>query len=116
MGKNLETVQGTNLREPRFVTPAIAEFVRQAEVVKGLQKVDALRQEFNISKKKNIGYADFDIGGQKWTRAGHSSEVSKDGTAPVPERHFFKTTKDGYERAFDSEVKISEEFVAKYAN
>lgn len=116
MAKNLDSVQGQNLREPRFVTPTTAEFIRDVEVIKGLEKVKDIRKEFNISKKKNIAFADFEIQGQKWVRKAHSSEVSKNGTAPIPEKRFFKTGKDSYERAFDSEVKILEEFASKYIN
>jgi hypothetical protein len=116
LAKNLDSVQGRNLREPRFVTPTTAEFVRQAEVVKGLQKVKEFRQEFGIGNRRNVGVADIEANGEKWTRVAHSQDQSKKGTSPVPTKRFFKTDVDGYNRAFDSEIKILEEFASKYAN
>ena len=35
LAKNLDSVQGQNLREPRLVTPTTAEFIRNVEVILG---------------------------------------------------------------------------------
>ena len=116
LAKNLDSVQGQNLREPRFITPTTAEFIRQAEIIKGLQRIQEIRQDHVISKKQNIAYSQFEIEGQKWETFAHSGEVSKNGTSPVPTKRFFKTGFDPHNMAFDSEVKILEEFASKYAN
>ena len=117
LAKNLDSAQGVNLREPRLVTPTNAEFIRQIEVAKGLERVNLGRQQYSINRKQNIAFADFEVDGQKWTQYANSGEVSKKGTSPVPENRFFKTGADGgYDRLYDSEVKLFEEFAAKYAN
>jgi len=120
LSKNLDSVQGSNLREPRFVTPTTAEFVRQAEIIKAMKEVESIRQDLgltsNRARQKNVGFANIEVDGQQTRVIANSGEVSKEGTSPKPERRFFKTIKDGYGRAFDSEVKILEEFAAKYEN
>jgi hypothetical protein len=116
LAKNLDSVRGSNLREPRLVTPTTAEFVRQAEVVKGLQEVQDIRQTFNISKDKNIGLAKINVQGQESLTVSHSGRTSKNGTAPVPQNRVFKTGFDPHNMAFDSEVKILEDFASKYSD
>jgi hypothetical protein len=116
LAKNLDSGQGKKLREPRFVTPTTAEFVRQTEVVKGLQEVQQIRQEYIIGKRQNIAFSRFEVEGQNWLTVAHSGETSKTATSPVPTKRFFKTGFDPHNMAFDSEVKILEEFANKYGN
>ena len=120
LSKNLDSVQGTNLGEPRFVTPTTAEFVRQVEILKGMKEVESIRQDLgltsNRARQKNIGFANIEVAGQQTKSIAHSGKISTEGTSPIPKKRFFKTGKDNFDRAFDSEVKVLEEFAAKYEN
>lgn len=114
LAKNLDSAQGINLREPRLVTPTSAELIRQVEVAKGLEKISIGRTKYGISKNQNVAFADFEVNGQKWTQFAHSGQKGKPGTSPVPEKRFFKTGIDGFDRSVDSEAKLLEEFASKY--
>lgn len=116
LAKNLDSAQGTIEREPRFVTPTTAEFFRKVEIATGLEQIQNIRQQYIISKDKNVGFADVEVDEQKWRIVAHSGRNSKPETSPVPEKRFFKTGTDGFERSTDSEVKILEEFAGKYEN
>jgi len=122
LAKNLETVQGTNLREPRFVTPTTAEFLRQTEILKGMKEVEQIRQELgltsNNAKDKNVSFANIDVKGEQLKRVSYSGKTSKEGTAPVPQKRLFETTitREGNSRQLEAELKILEEFAAKYSD
>ncbi|MBA3694030.1 MAG: hypothetical protein H0W77_11445, partial [Acidobacteria bacterium] len=122
LAKNLDSVQGQNLREPRFVTPTTAEFVQRSEMIKGLRETEQIRLDLglisNRARRQNIGFAQINVEGQQSKVIAHSGEASKNGTIESPQRRFFKATKtrEGNARQFEVEVKILENFASKYAN
>ncbi len=115
LAKNLDPAQGTVKQEPRFVTPTTAEFFRQVEIVKGIREVQNIRQDLQIGKGRNIGFANISVDGKQWRVVGHSGEFSSKNTVSIPEKRFFKIEVDGHNRAYDSEVKILEDFANKHS-
>jgi hypothetical protein len=120
LAKNLDSVQGQNLREPRLVTPTTAEFVRQSEIIKGIAETEQIRQDLglisNRAREKNVGFANIKLQGQESRVVAHSGEISKNGTVSSPQKRFFKTntTREGNTRQFEVELKILEDFANKH--
>jgi len=84
-------------------------------VAESLDKVNSIRQEFNIGSKRNIAFAEYEINGSKGEVMGVSGKADRVGTAGVPSERKFETitTPDGNPRTLDAEVKILEELASK---
>ncbi len=79
------------------------------------QKINSIRSSFGISKSRNIGYLEGEIGGKIYSGIGVSGKALRNGTIGNPTKRFFKTKEiGGYDRLFDSEVKLLEDFAQKY--
>lgn len=80
-------------------------------------KLKLIREQFNISKGKNIAWVEGTIDGEFVELIGHSgSKSSKAGTSPVPSiSRFFETNKVN-RNSYDAEIKILEDFARKYEN
>ncbi|MDM5351661.1 deaminase domain-containing protein, partial [Lysinibacillus sphaericus] len=86
----------------------------QATVVKSteqsLNRVDQIRQEFNVGSKRNIAFAEYEINGKKGELIGVSGNADRVGTVGVPDKRIFDTITTGNNpRTLDSEVKILED-------
>ena len=120
---NAENAKGRIEREPRFITPTTAEYARQIEVAKGMQRVEQVRNDLGMTSKnardKNVAIADFrDFNVEvPVARIANSGDFSKPGTASFPQETLFKTTPTGKnQRTNEAEHKILEEFATKYAS
>ena len=85
--------------------------------INSVAKLKLIREQFNISKGKNIAWIEGKVDGNDIDIVAHSgSKSSKPGTSPVPSiSRFFETNKIN-KNSFDSEIKLLEEFARKYEN
>jgi hypothetical protein len=108
-------------------TPTAKPVVRDATQAEAAT-IDKIRKEHDISKKKNVAYAEGILDGKPYYREAHSGRNSHDGTAPPKpfERQQLRTrptttdiargATDPDMRAYDSEVKILEELLDQTAD
>ncbi|WP_180276665.1 deaminase domain-containing protein [Lysinibacillus sphaericus] len=94
--------------------PAEDKGTGQATVVRSteqsLNRVDQIRQEFNVGSKRNIAFAEYEINGKKGELIGVSGNADRVGTVGVPDKRIFDTITTGNNpRTLDSEVKILED-------
>ena len=80
----------------------------------GIDRINDIRSKINISKRKNIAYADYSLDGKKGELISVSGKKAPDGTVGNPSNRIFETIKTGNNpRAYDSEVKILEDIASK---
>ena len=108
-------------------SPTIKPVVRDATQEEAAT-IHKIREEYNISKKKNVAYAEGILDGKPYYREAHSGQDSKKGTAPTKlfELQQLKTRPTAADRArgvtnldmraYDSEVKILEELLDQTAD
>ena len=75
-----------------------------------------IRQEHNVSQRRNIAFAVFQIGNDCGELIGISGEVTRPGTVEVPKHPVFQTfdCPDGHARFYDSEYKLLGELASRY--
>jgi RHS repeat-associated protein len=75
----------------------------------GIGTTAALRTTYNVSAKRALGYASFEIEGSTGFLVGVNGQSARAGTVEVPSARLFQTMEvGGFTRAFDAEVKILE--------
>ena len=78
------------------------------DVAVGNARAADYRERFNVGKRRNVAFADYNVVGKKGTLVGVSGEAEREGTVPVPTSPEFPTLIVGHTREFDSEKKILE--------
>lgn len=74
-----------------------------------MNKINQIREEFNVGSKRNITFADYEIDGKIGELIGVSGNAERAGTVGFPENRMFETVSTGNNpRTVDSEVKILE--------
>lgn len=96
-----------------------AETFRLADnVEESMVRADKIRQELGSGKKRNIAFADVNIGGRSDTLKADSGPTPRQGGIGLPEKPIFETfeTPPGHKRNLDTEYKILEEIATRYAD
>ncbi|WP_430901760.1 MULTISPECIES: deaminase domain-containing protein [unclassified Paraflavitalea] len=98
---------------PNFLKTAVSPFTRLSESFKlgsASTKINFFRDVLGVKKTQNIAILEGQIGNTKIFDIGVSGENAI-GTVGMPSKRFFKTkVVKGFNRAFDSEVKLLENF------
>lgn len=75
----------------------------------GLERVAQIRTDLNVGAGRHIAFANYNIAGESGELIAVSGQAARAGTVGVPTTRLFKTFEvGGFNRAFDSEVKILE--------
>ncbi len=112
-------LKGTLHHLPETLLAAVGSYLMAAEAnaAKRLSAIAEIRQSLKIGKGRNIAFADVQIDGKFQRFTGISGKASRPGTVGVPEKRLFKTFEvSGYDRAFDSEVKILEDIASRLSS
>ncbi|MDI9363590.1 MAG: deaminase domain-containing protein [Flavobacterium sp.] len=79
-------------------------------------RIDFIRKALNVGVKKNIGILSGVIEGEAYYTVAVSGEALREGSVGVPILRRFTTSVVKYDRLLDSEVKLLEDFAAKFHN
>ncbi|RFM27921.1 deaminase domain-containing protein, partial [Deminuibacter soli] len=80
-------------------------------------KINAIRMAANVKEGANIAFIEGEVGGETFSSIGISGEASRPMAVGNPSNRVFVTKATGAnQRMFDSEVKLFEDFAAKYGN
>jgi Domain of unknown function (DUF4157)/The BURPS668_1122 family of deaminases len=78
------------------------------DVAVGNARAAEYRGKFDVGKRRNVAFADYNVEGQKGTLVGVSGEAEREGTVAAPASPGLPTLITGHTREFDSEKKIME--------
>ncbi|MEF7497272.1 deaminase domain-containing protein [Lysinibacillus sphaericus] len=107
---NTQPSQNSSNKKPDEAAKGTGQATVVRSTEQSLNRVDQIRQEFNVGSKRNIAFAEYEINGKKGELIGVSGNADRVGTVGVPDKRIFDTITTGNNpRTLDSEVKILED-------
>jgi hypothetical protein len=107
---NTQQSQNSSNKKPDEAAKGTGQATVVRSTEQSLNRVDQIRQEFNVGSKRNIAFAEYEINGKKGELIGVSGNADRVGTVGVPDKRIFDTITTGNNpRTLDSEVKILED-------